>query len=260
MNLGFHDKEAILGHSKSHAEETMREQIAMITGGAKGIGRACAEAFLENGAWVSLISRNSTELDAATKTLSKTYPGKVSSLSGDISHPETVTAWFEKTRKELGSPTSLINNAGIFINKSVQEQSLEEWEKVIRINLTGSFLCAQEFFKLGKAASPSRSIVNISSLAGIRGTEKFPGLSSYVASKFGVVGLTEALAVEGKALGIRVNCIAPGAVDTEMLRQAIPGMKAKATPTDIAKIVLFLCDETKSAVVTGSTVEVFSNL
>jgi len=238
----------------------MREQIAMITGGAKGIGRACAEAFLEAGARVSLISRTSSELESTTKSLLKAYPGNVSSISGDISDPKTVSRWFEKTQKELGTPTSLINNAGIFINKSVQEQSHEDWEKVIRINLTGSFLCAQEFFKLGKASSSSRSIVNISSLAGIRGTEKFPGLSSYVASKFGVIGLTEALAVEGKALGIRVNCIAPGAVDTEMLRQAIPGMKAKATPKDIAKIVLFLCDETQSAVVSGSTIEVFSNL
>ena len=238
----------------------MREQIALITGGAKGIGRACAEAFLESGARVSLISRSSSELESTAKELLKVYPGKVFSHSGDISNPETVSSWFDQTRKALGEPTLLINNAGIFINKSVQEQSLEEWEKVVRINLTGSFLCAQEFFKLAKDSSVPRAIVNISSLAGIRGTEKFPGLSSYVASKFGVVGLTEALAVEGKALGIRVNCIAPGAVDTEMLRQAIPGMKAKATPKDIAKIVLFLCDENKSAVVTGSTIEIFSNL
>lgn len=238
----------------------MREQIVMVTGGAKGIGRACAEAFLNQGARVSLISRSANELQTATKTLSKDFPGKVSSLCGDIGSPEVVTKWFEKTKQELGAPTSLINNAAIFINKKAHEQSLEEWEKVIRINLTGSFLCAREFFKSAQASTASRAIVNISSLAGIRGTEKFPGLSSYVASKFAVVGLTEALAVEGKSLGIRVNCIAPGAVDTEMLRHAIPGMKAKATPPDIAKIAVFLCNEKESSILTGTTIEVFSNL
>ncbi|NBX81882.1 SDR family NAD(P)-dependent oxidoreductase, partial [bacterium] len=129
----------------------------------------------------------------------------------------------------------------------------------IRINLTGTFLCAQEFFRCAKEKPGKRSIVNISSLAGIRGTEKFPGLSSYVASKFGVVGLTEALAVEGKALGVRVNCIAPGAVDTEMLRKAAPQLKADAMPADIAKIVVFLSDPEQSGVVSGSTVELFTN-
>lgn len=235
----------------------MTQQIAMITGGAKGIGRACAEAFLKEGAKVSLISRSAQELEATSHALLKLSPGKLTTFCGDISNPSTVEQWFQKTQTELGTPSALVNNAAIFINKSVKDQSLEEWEQVIRINLTGSFLCAREFFKIAKIKS---AIVNISSLAGIRGTEKFPGLSSYVASKFAIVGLTEALAVEGKALGIRVNCIAPGAVDTEMLRQAIPSMRAKAIPSDIAKLVLFLCDETRSNIMTGSTLEVFSNL
>lgn len=238
----------------------MREQVVMITGGAKGIGRACADAFLEKGAKVSLISRTEKELESAAHTLIKDFPGKVSWLCGDISIPRTVATWFDKTQKELGNPTALVNNAATFTNKTVLEQTIEEWDKVIKINLTGTFLCSQEFFKRAEKSVSSRAIVNISSLAGIRGTEKFPGLSSYVASKFAVVGLTEALAVEGKSVGIRVNCIAPGAVDTEMLRRALPKMKAKATPSDIAKLVLFLCDEGESQVLTGTTLEVFSNV
>jgi len=237
----------------------MGGQIVMITGSAKGIGRACAEAFLQQGAKVSLISRTASEMESTAKELLRMFPGKVSYFCGDVSSGEVVSKWFEKTRNDLGEPTSLVNNAAIFTNKKVQDQSLEDWEKVLRVNLTGSFLCAQQFFKSPSPSTVSRSIVNISSLAGIRGTEKFPGLSSYVASKFAIVGLTEALAVEGKALGIRVNCIAPGAVDTEMLRQAIPSMRAKAVPSDIAKIAVFLCNEKESSVLTGSTVEVFSN-
>ncbi|NBV51380.1 SDR family oxidoreductase [bacterium] len=233
----------------------MKNQVVMITGGAKGIGKACAEAFLKQGASVSLISRTAQELENAKATLS----GKVVTHCGDMSDPKVVSAWFELTQKELGSPTVLVNNAATFLNKPVTEQSLEDWERVIRINLTGTFLCAQEFFRCAKEKPGKRSIVNISSLAGIRGTEKFPGLSSYVASKFGVVGLTEALAVEGKALGVRVNCIAPGAVDTEMLRKAAPQLKADAMPADIAKIVVFLSDPEQAGVVSGSTVELFTN-
>jgi meso-butanediol dehydrogenase/(S,S)-butanediol dehydrogenase/diacetyl reductase len=237
----------------------MKNLVVMITGGAKGIGRSCAEVFLEAGFSVSLISRTSTELENTARELLKAYPGKVSSLCGDISDPSIVKDWFLKTKKELGVPSALINNASIFLNKPLAEQSLEEWEQVIKVNLNGSFLCAQALFNCAKESPTPKSIVNISSLAGIRGTEKFPGLSSYVASKFAVVGLTEALAVEGRHLGIRVNCIAPGAVDTEMLRKALPSLKAKAVPRDIAKIAYFLCDPSQAGVLTGSTIEVFSN-
>lgn len=237
----------------------MKNLVVMITGGAKGIGRACAEVFLEAGFSVSLISRTSTELENTAKELLKSHPGRVSSLCGDISQPSIVKNWFVQTQKELGIPTALINNASIFLNKPISEQSLEEWEKVIKVNLNGSFLCAQALFQCAKESPAPKSIVNISSLAGIRGTEKFPGLSSYVASKFAVVGLTEALAVEGRTLGIRVNCIAPGAVDTEMLRKALPSLKPKAVPRDIAKIAYYLCDPNQSGILTGSTIEVFSN-
>lgn len=238
----------------------MKDQVVMITGGAKGIGRACAEVFLKAGASVSLISRTATELEATWEALSKDFPKKVATLCGDVSNPSDVKKWFEMTQSKLGHPTGLINNAAIFHHQVVKDQSLENWEKVIRVNLNGTFLCSQEFFKTPQNNEKTRCIVNISSLAGIRGTEKFPGLSSYVASKFAVVGLTEAMAVEGKELGIRVNCIAPGAVDTEMLRQALPHLKAKATPADIARIALFLCEPSQSGVLTGSTIEVFSNV
>lgn len=237
----------------------MKDQVVMITGGAKGIGRAFAEAFLEAGAHISLTSRTETELSSAFHDLSKKYPKRVFTQVADISKAEEVSLWFQETQNHLGRPSVLINNAGIFINKTITEQTLEDWEKVVRVNLTGTFLCSQAFFKICSQTNGPKAIVNISSLAGIRGTEKFPGLSSYVASKFGVVGLTEALAVEGKAIGIRVNCIAPGAVATQMLKKALPHLSPKAQPQDIAKIALFLCDERQSGVLTGSTIEVFSN-
>jgi 3-oxoacyl-[acyl-carrier protein] reductase len=129
----------------------------------------------------------------------------------------------------------------------------------MRINVRGSFLCAKEAFKHMKVGKRGGSIVNISSLAGIRGTEKFPGLSSYTVSKFAVIGLTESIAVEGKPHGIRANCIAPGAVKTRMLKEAAPELKTTTKPEDIAKTVLYLCDDTWSGHLTGSLVEVFSN-
>ena len=238
----------------------MINQVVMITGGAKGIGRACAEEFLKEGASVSILSRTLSELQHTTKELEKRFPGKIRFFCGDLSKEETVRAWFQETQSAWGTATSLINNAAVFTNKPAKDQTLEDWEKVLRVNITASFLCAREFFNQASQSKTPRSIVNISSLAGIRGTEKFAGLSSYTTSKFAVIGLTEALAVEGKELGIRVNCIAPGAVDTEMLRQALPHLKAKATPADIARVVFFLCEPSQSGIMTGSTIEIFSNV
>src|SRR5690606_24382138 len=147
-----------------------------------------------------------------------------------------------------------------FSSARIEDQSLEDWERVMAVNVRGPFLCSREAFRRMKAEKKRGTIINVSSLSGIRGVEKFPGLSSYVTSKFAVTGLTESLAVEGKDYGIRVNCVAPGAVDTLMLKGAAPHLKTKTTPEDIAKIILFLADESQSGSLNGAVMEVHSNL
>ena len=101
-------------------------------------------------------------------------------------------------------------------------------------------------------------IINISSLSGVRGVEKFPGLSAYNVSKSAVAGLTEILAVEGKPYNIRVCAVSPGAIETAMLRQAAPHLKAGMTPADMAEILLFLADDS-GRMLSGSNIEIFSN-
>ena len=127
----------------------------------------------------------------------------------------------------------------------------------MNVNLRGTFLCCREAFQL-MAAQRGGVIINLSSLSGVKGVEKFPGLSAYNVSKSGVAGLTEILAVEGKPYNIRVCAVSPGAVDTEMLRQAAPHLKAGMTPDDLAEILLFLADDS-GRMLSGSNVELFTN-
>jgi 3-oxoacyl-[acyl-carrier protein] reductase len=136
---------------------------------------------------------------------------------------------------------------------------LDIWQQTLNVNVTGSMLCSRALFNHAQKAKKGGAIVNISSLGGIRSTQKFKGLLPYVTSKFAVVGLTEALAVEGKELGIRVNCVAPGAVDTDMLKKAAPFLKTSTYPEDVAKTILFLCDAEQSGKISGSTLEIHSN-
>src|SRR5260370_41463666 len=116
------------------------------------------------------------------------------------------------------------------------------WDDVLGVNLRGTFLCCLEAFRI-MADQHSGVIINLSSLSGVKGVEKFPGLSAYNVSKAGVAGLTEILAVEGKTHTIPVCAVSPGAVETEMLRQAAPHLKAGATPGDIAELLLWLADD-----------------
>ena len=100
----------------------------------------------------------------------------------------------------------------------------------------------------------------MSSLGGVHGTEKFPGFAAYTVSKFGVIGLTETLAVEGRPHDIRVNCVAPGAVETAMKKEAAPFLRTRTTPEDVARVIRFLCDDEESGALTGAIVEIHSNL
>jgi NAD(P)-dependent dehydrogenase (short-subunit alcohol dehydrogenase family) len=131
------------------------------------------------------------------------------------------------------------------------------WDRVLAVNLRGTFLCCQRAFR-EMANQGGGVILNLSSLSGVKGVEKFPGLSAYNVSKAGVASLTEILAVEGKPLNIRVAAVSPGAVDTEMLRQAAPHLKAGMTPEELAEILLFLADE-NGRVLSGTNLEIFSN-
>jgi NAD(P)-dependent dehydrogenase (short-subunit alcohol dehydrogenase family) len=126
------------------------------------------------------------------------------------------------------------------------------------VNLRGAVLCARQAFRLMQECGGS--MVNVSSLGGMPGAEKFPGYAAYTVSKFALTGLTEALAAEGRDYGIRVNGVAPGAVDTAMLQQAAPHLRTGAGPADVAKVIAFLCDSTESGCMTGATLVINSNL
>src|SRR5207244_6754425 len=121
------------------------------------------------------------------------------------------------------------------------ETTTAMWQQTLGINLTGAFLCCRAAFTPMASAGEGR-IITIASLSGVYATEKFPGLAAYNVSKFGVIGLTEALAVEGREYGISALCISPGAVDTEMLRQANPALKPGLKPADVAQLIVTMLD------------------
>jgi NAD(P)-dependent dehydrogenase (short-subunit alcohol dehydrogenase family) len=127
----------------------------------------------------------------------------------------------------------------------------------MNVNLRGTFLCCLEAFRI-MTTQRSGVIINLSSLSGVKGVEKFPGLSAYNVSKSGVAGLAEILAVEGKPYNIRVCAVSPGAVETEMLHQAAPHLKAAMTPDDMADLLLFLADDS-GRMLSGTNIEIYSN-
>jgi NAD(P)-dependent dehydrogenase (short-subunit alcohol dehydrogenase family) len=127
----------------------------------------------------------------------------------------------------------------------------------MRVNLTGVFNCCRAAFTMMRAAGGGR-IVNIASLSGVYATEKFPGLAAYNTTKYGVIGLTEAIAVEGKPFGITAFCLSPGAVDTDMLRRANPSLRADVTAAQVATMIVTMLD-TSFSIASGANVPLFSN-
>ncbi|MFO0389847.1 MAG: SDR family NAD(P)-dependent oxidoreductase [Alphaproteobacteria bacterium] len=257
-------------------------QTVLITGGSRGIGYATAELFAQRGWNVALCSRNEQQAKAAAekiynnviltpglprgKDLQKTADSsatpqndnpKIFGLKADVGNPHDVDDLFASVKKHFGALDALVNNAGILHTGNVFSLTDEQFDDMVRINLTGLARCCRRAFEMMKISGGS--IVNISSIAGIQSAEKFSGLWAYTATKSAVVGLSEALALEGKPYGIRVNCLAPGATETEMLHKAAPGLKADAQPEDIAKIAYYLCDKEQSGILSGSVIPVFSN-
>ncbi|HEX2912862.1 MAG TPA: SDR family oxidoreductase [Chloroflexia bacterium] len=236
----------------------LEHKVAIVTGAGRGIGAATARLFAREGARVVLASRSQEELDSVVAEI-KQAGGEALAVLTDVSNEQQVQALFEKTLETYGPLDILVNNAATVENKPFIEMDLETWEHVMAVNVRGPFLCSRAAFRQMISAGKGGAIVNLSSLSGVRGPEKFPGTSSYVVSKYGVMGLTEVLAVEGKPYGIRVNCVSPGAVDTVMLKKAAPFLKTQTTPDHVARTIFHLADDTQSGHVTGANIEIFSN-
>jgi NAD(P)-dependent dehydrogenase (short-subunit alcohol dehydrogenase family) len=162
----------------------------------------------------------------------------------DVSDEDQVVTAFSK----LKSLDALINCAAVLIKKPFTEMTAADWDVQLDAGLRGAFLCSREAFRLMR--SRGGAIVMVSSLSGVAGAEKFPGMAAYVAAKSGLAGLTEVLAAEGRELGIRVNAISPGSVDTPMLR--IAGVEGPALkPGEVARIVVWLASK-ESAPLSGA--------
>jgi NAD(P)-dependent dehydrogenase (short-subunit alcohol dehydrogenase family) len=230
-------------------------RVAVVTGASRGIGAATAVAVAAAGAHVVLAARDREALGDVAGRIRRAG-GQATPVPADVSKAGDVERLFAAAG-EAGGPTALVCAAAVLSSAPFAETTLETWERTLGVNLTGSFLCCRAAFTAMRPAGGGR-IVNIASLSGVYAVEKFPGLAAYNVSKFGVIGLTEAIAVEGREHGISAICVSPGAVDTEMLRQANPDQRPGLTPADVAGLIVALLDS-PLAPASGANIPLFSN-
>lgn len=230
-------------------------RLAVVTGASRGIGAATAAAAAAAGAHVVLAARDRQALDGVAGRI-QDAGGRATPVPTDVSDESAVERLFAEVTG-AGQLGALICAAGVLTHAPFAETTSSIWHETLGVNLTGTFLCCRAAFTAMVPAGEGR-IVNIASLSGIYGTEKFPGLAAYNVSKYGVIGLTEAIAVEGKEHGISAICLSPGAVDTEMLRRANPALCPGLTPDDVAELIVALLDS-PLAPASGANIPLFSN-
>lgn len=247
---------ALAPNNEDVLDLSLKNRVALITGGGRGIGAATAEILARRGAQVIVASRTESELTATVASL-RAAGLKASWIVLDVADEAAVEAAFSRIDKEWGRLDILVNNAAILLSGSFAAMAMSDWDRLLAVNLRGAVLCARQAFRF--MCKQGGSIVNVSSLGGVPGTDKFPGYAAYTVSKFALTGLTEALAAEGRDHDIRVNGVAPGAVDTTMLRRAAPHLRTHTGPADVAKVIAFLCDSAESGCMTGAMLVINSN-
>jgi len=226
----------------------LKDKVAIITGGGRGIGKAIALGFANQGAHIVVAARTESEVIAVAEKV-KELGRESLGIVCDISDENHVKSLVDTTINKFKRVDVLINNAGIGSMRPVYATSLESFEKVLKVNLTGTFLCTKHVWQPMKN-SGGGSIINVSSLGGLVG---YPLLSAYCASKWGQIGFTKACAEEGKNDNIRVNAIAPGKADTA-IRSKIKEDKTKMlTPEDQVDACIFLASD-ESRYISGQVI------
>jgi 3-oxoacyl-[acyl-carrier protein] reductase len=239
----------------------LKGKKAIVTGGARGIGKEIVMDFLREGASVAFIDLNPSEFMAEMEGAAKAGGGSVSFKKADVSKAEEIGAVIEGIVKEISVVDILVNNAGITRDGLIFRMSVENWEKVLAINLTSAFLVSQIVARY-MIKQRSGSIVNMASIVGIGGSG---GQANYSASKAGLIGFTRSLAKEVGGRGVRVNAVAPGYIDTDMTR-VLPEATRQAfltqvslarpgKPEEVAKAVTFLASD-MAAYISGDVLRV----
>ncbi len=236
------------------------EKVALITGAGRGIGLATARRFLAEGWKVALLDVEGELVKQAVDGL--TQPDDTLALVCDVSDATSVAAAFAGVQERFGRLDALVNNAGIAVFKPVLETTDEEWNRVLAVNLTGPFLCIKAAVPLMREVG-SGAIVNITSISGLRASTL---RIAYGTSKAGLAHLTKQMAVELAGLGIRVNAVAPGPVDTAMAKavhspeiradyhDAIP-LNRYGLEEELAEAIFFLCSA-RASYITGQVLAV----
>jgi NAD(P)-dependent dehydrogenase (short-subunit alcohol dehydrogenase family) len=235
-------------------------KVTLVTGAARGIGLATAKRFLADGWRVALLDIDGDNLQRSFSALAK--PAATIALICDVADPQGIANAFATVAKNFGRLDALINNAGIAIFKPILDVTYEDWSRVLAVNLTGPFLCAQAAAPLMRD-SGGGAIVNITSISGLRASTL---RTAYGTSKAGLAHLTKQQAVEFASLGIRVNAVAPGPVDTAMAKAVhTPEIRADyhdhmplnryGLEEELAETIYFLCSE-RSSYITGQILAV----
>ena len=244
----------------------LKNKVALVTGGRRGMGRVHALFLARQGAKVVVtdIGAGAAECASVVREI-QAAGGEALCFDLDVSKKADIDRVCDEVLKAYGRLDILVNNAGIYAPKPALDITEEEWETMISINLKGQFLCAQRAAR-EMAKNKWGRIINISSIASGGVGIGFAGAAHYAASKGGIVGMTETLAVEWAGLGITVNAIAPGAIDTPMVRepgkvfagemmeeivQRVP-LKRIGKPEEVSAMVVFLVSE-EASYVTGAT-------
>jgi 3-oxoacyl-[acyl-carrier protein] reductase len=239
---------------------SLKDKVALVTGASQGIGRAIALALAESGAKIAIAARNTDKLASLSHEIAAAG-GESLVVPMDVADAAQVKAGFQQTLAKFGRLDILVNNAAITRDTLTLRMKLEDWEAVLRTNLTGAHLCIQQ--ALGAMLKQrSGRIINITSVVAETGNA---GQANYVASKAGLIGLTRAIAVEVASRSITVNAIAPGFIETPMTDPLSAELKDKmksliplgrfGTDKEIAAAVVFLASD-EAAYVTGQVLDV----